>query len=237
MIRIVLKINPYFSSVINLIYPELCEYCQLESKVQGGPFCLPCLCKLPFTAYENLKQNDFTRHFEGRVQIDTGAALFHLSQGGQIEKILHRLKYEEKPQIAYNLGRFYGQILERYPNWKSADFLIPVPLHPKKQRKRGYNQSESFAKGISAEIGIPICTNVLVRKVNTSTQTKMNRVQRLFNTENSFGLINESNLLNKKIILLDDVLTTGATLEACAVQLSKISGIQISMLTIAMGGN
>lgn len=228
-------LSPYLKALFELVYPSLCEYCQQETKVREEPFCVPCLCQLPYTGHELKKENPFSNHFYGETLPENSAALFHLQQGGQVEKMLYRLKYHSRPKTGVELGIFFGKMLSELENWAVIQAIIPVPLHYQKELARGYNQSERFARGLGKAMGIPVLNHVLKRKIHTSTQTRMNRMERLKNTQNAFEVVDGSVLTDQHILLVDDVLTTGSTLKACAAELITIKGIHISMATIAMG--
>jgi len=229
------KLKPYVDGLVHLVYPDLCLSCEKEVRIDDDAFCLSCLCKMPFTNFEKENSNEFTKHFLGRVDIKSGSALFHLVHGSTIEQMLHRLKYQNRPDIGIALGRFYGKVLKNQILFKSIDGIIPIPLHPKKKKIRGYNQSEQFAIGLSEILQIPVFNQAIKRVVFTKTQTKMNRVGRIKNTENAFSLLDAKALTGKQILLVDDVLTTGSTMEACANKINHLKNIKISMLTIAMG--
>ena len=222
-------------SFTGLLYPELCEYCQDEIRSYESPFCIPCSCKLPHTNFEKNRENDFTDHFYGRIKLEYGIALFYLNSGGSIERMLYRLKYKGAERSGVQLGKYFGEILSQNLDLKGIDFLVPVPLHPRKLKKRKYNQSERLAKGLSKVLKIPVREDIILRTKFTKTQTRMNRYNRIKNTEDAFILLNKKTLKNKHFVLVDDVLTTGATLEACARKLQDLENVKISMLTLAIG--
>lgn len=231
------KVQPYFVSFISLLFPDLCIVCNEHQKARGALFCLPCLCELPYTNFTDWRSNEFCSHFEGRVRLEKANSVFYLTQGGSIEKLIHKLKYHNQPKLAIALGKFSGKILMQNGFLESVDYIVPVPLHPRKLRKRGYNQSEKLGFGISRTAQIEMDLEVLFRNKNTKSQTKMNRFDRLKNTENAFDVHKEDKFIGKHILLLDDVLTTGSTLESCAKALENINGIRISMLSLAIGIN
>jgi ComF family protein len=156
---------------------------------------------------------------------------FH--KGGNVQELLHQLKYQGKREVGHYLGRQYA--FELGDSWKqgSVDIIVPVPLHPKKQRKRGYNQSQCFAEGLADEWKIPVEAACLFRKKHSSTQTRKSRYERWENVEDIFGVRNQDRIEGKHILLVDDVITTGATLEACATVLMKLKGVRVSAMSIA----
>jgi len=230
------SLSSSFKGLVHLIFPDLCMSCDQHTPVDHGIFCLKCLANLPFTRQECEPENSFTKHFKSRFSIASGAALFYLSRGSGIERMLHRLKYGNRPDIGYKLGMFYGGFLREIERYTSLDAIVPVPLHPKKFAKRGYNQSEQFAKGIGKAIGVPVRTDLLKRIQFTQTQTKMSRSQRIKNTSLAFEGSEQLKNKDYRILLVDDVLTTGATFEGCiqAVQLQN-NQTEIHLMTIAMG--
>jgi ComF family protein len=180
-------------------------------------------------------ENNFTHHFWGRVKIVTGASLYYYNKGGKVQTAIQKLKYKNKREVGRSFGTNMGIKLRRSPLYQDIDLIIPVPLHFKKEKKRGYNQSDLFAEGISTGMKIPWSRKHLKRKKNTDTQTNKNRNERIENVLSAFTVDNHRNLIGKHILLVDDVLTTGATLEACAQELIKIEGLRVSCATIAMG--
>ena len=147
--------------------------------------------------------------------------------------MLHALKYKSKPEVGRLLGKWYGQDLKKNNTFADCDVIIPVPLHKKRQKKRGYNQSEFIAKGLAEELNIPMMNGVLLKKHFTETQTFKSREERWQNTLHSFEIKNEEHIKGKRILLVDDVITTGATTEACIFQLNKVSEAPISVASIA----
>ncbi|MBL7826837.1 MAG: ComF family protein [Saprospiraceae bacterium] len=221
-------------SFIHLWYPELCVACQHDMPAQSSCFCLPCSLKLmPFSFHEP-SNNSFTARLWGRVPMLWGLAAYHFNRRSPIQKALHQLKYHNSPDIGMKLGRQMGARLLAEKELILPDVLIPVPLHPRKERLRGYNQSAEFATGLAEVLDIPVIKNVLIRNKYTQTQTKKKRMERFQNVGDVFAL-NKTHLIEgKHLLLVDDVLTTGATLELCGNTLLRVDGVTLSMATIAI---
>jgi len=171
--------------------------------------------------------------FWGRVYLEQAISWFYFHKESRYQKAIHQLKYQDRPAIGIALGKEFGYQLSHSDKFVLPDILIPVPLHLKKKKKRGYNQSEKIAAGLSEALGIPVYSNVLIKSENTSTQTNKNRFDRFLNVVNSFSVENHEIIENQHIFLIDDVLTTGATLEACAIKLLHFHGVRISVGTLA----
>lgn len=151
-----------------------------------------------------------------------------------MQKVVHELKYKNNPGIGLLMGSLFGNDIKDSDPIREIDLIIPIPLHPKRQKQRGYNQSEEIAKGIAEQIGIDLNTTTLVRTVNNPSQTRNNRIERWKNVEDIFSVIDVNILVNKHILLVDDVITTGSTIEACAKELLKCEGIKISIASLAI---
>lgn len=220
--------------VLDLIYPRLCFCCEEETPTPGENTCLTCRVQLPRTNIHNQKTNSFTERFLGRVPLYTGASYYHYRKGGLVRKLIYQLKYHGKKEIGVEIGRAYGRELIKTELYQDIDLIVPVPLHPRRQRLRGYNQSDMFAMGLSESMNIPWKADALKRKKATQSQTKKGKFDRLANMDNVFSIKNRDILLGKHILLVDDVLTTGATMEVCGTCLSEIPETKVSMATIAM---
>lgn len=224
----------YLSSFVNLFYPKLCICCDEESYSGQLPVCIYCLSELPLSEMENHFENSFTERVYGRIQIQTGCALFFFSKGGKVQQLIHKAKYSGDGQIAKLIGSWMGKRLLSSELYKDIDLIIPVPLHNSKRRSRGFNQSEAFAEGISEILKVPCKSNALKRSIASISQISKNRLERLNNVLESFELDDQDGLEGKHILLVDDVLTTGATLEACSEKLLTIPKIKLSLCTIAL---
>jgi ComF family protein len=218
--------------VINLFYPRICSACS-ELLVRNEIFlCTQCRYDLPRTHFHKDPDNEVARIFWGRVPVEYATAYFYFQKGGRVQKLLHNLKYKGEKDIGFELGKIMGKELASSP-FNQVDVIIPVPLHKRRKLKRGYNQSELIAKGMAEVMGKPLITDVLYRNIANPTQTKKHRYDRWINVEGVFALKNPETIFNKHILLVDDIITTGATLEACASTLCKRANVKISIATVA----
>lgn len=224
----------WWRSFFGLFFPNLCFACNSEEKPWDDILCVLCKGQLPLTRQYLHKENGFTDRFWGRFPFFTGAAYLFFQPKGNIQNLIHALKYGEKKQIGTILGEEFGRLLSTSPYYQHLDLIVPVPLHPKKLKSRGYNQSDFFALGLSRSMKIETIPNAIKRVKDTSTQTAMGRMERLENMLTSFEICDELVIRGKSILLVDDVLTTGATMEACAQVLINAGAAKISMATIAM---
>lgn len=221
-------INDFF----NLIFPKICFSCNDVLLKHEEVICTSCQFSLPKTNYHLDKENPLNKIFWGRVDVKNVSSFYLFKKKGKIQNLLHHLKYKGAKEVGEKIGELYGfELLNS--NWiKDVDIIIPVPLHEKKLKKRGYNQSEYFAKGLSKSTNLPCIVNVLFRKTHSETQTKKSRFNRWENVSEIFDLRDGERIKNKHILLVDDVITTGATLEASVHALKK-ENCEVSILTIA----
>ena len=234
------RMHPILRSIhdfIGLLYPKLCLACSDNLPPFDDLICLKCQFQLPKTGYHTSQENPFTKRFWGRVPIQTGASMYYFTIEGRVQQLIHQLKYEHKPEIGHKLGKLYALQLKKQAHFQNIDAIVPVPLHPKKQHIRGYNQAEAFGNGLSEGLEIPHWPQALCRKVFTNTQTKKSRIERLENVFQAFAVAQTDRLKGKHVLLVDDVLTTGATLEACATKILEIEGAKVSLATIAIASD
>ncbi len=220
--------------LLDLLYPELCISCDEEYPLDGIPFCLNCYAELPFTTLHDERDNIVEKFFWGRVEIEKGTALFYFQKGEVVQEMLHRLKYKNEKSIGTYLGQYYGEILKESSFLKDIDLIISVPIHPKKLKKRGYNQSALITEGISTVNEIPWSDNAIIKATETSSQTDKSREERLSNLLQTFEMKDPEYLKGKHVLILDDILTTGATLEAMCNLLKKVTD-KISVAVVAVG--
>jgi len=221
------------SKLINFMFPDLCVACGdhlLESEIY---VCEQCLYDLPKTNYCYDPENEVAKIFWGRIPLEQAAALYFFQKGGKLQQIIHHLKYKNAKEIGYVLGREAGLELVNLPSYMTVDCVVPVPLHKKKINIRGYNQSEWIAKGMADIMKKELLVNALVKKIPSKSQTRKNRIERIKNVEYVFELAKPEQIQNKHILLIDDVLTTGATLEACTLELLKATNTRVSIITLA----
>ena len=217
----------------NLLYPPLCAACRSVLVKQEKHICTGCLYNLPKTNFHLDKDNSMAQLFWGRVRIESASAFYYFEKGSKCRKILHQIKYMGKKELALFLGRIYGKELFMAGKFNDTDLIIPVPLHYIREKKRGFNQSEWFARGVAHGMQIKIDKDILIRCIGTETQTKKTRIERWENVENSFLVRYPEKIENKHILLVDDVVTTGATIESCASVLLNSAGVRVSILTLA----
>ncbi len=219
---------------LHLLYPELCVACGEDLPVAGSCFCLKCQVNLSTSDMHLARENEFTNRLWGKLSLEGGAAMYYFTRKSPIQRALHQLKYHNKPDIGIKIGRMLGRKLKRSEIFSSVGAIIPVPLHPKKERLRGYNQSAMFAQGISEEMEVPVIDKALVRRAFTETQTKKKRMERFGNVGDVFVVDKPSLIEGKHLLLVDDVLTTGATLELCGQALLSVPETRLSLATIAI---
>ncbi|WP_299285343.1 ComF family protein [uncultured Mucilaginibacter sp.] len=224
----------YFADFVSLIFPELCQACAKSLYRNEDLICADCLYHLPYTDFHLNADNTVAQQFWRRVPLEAAAALLYFSKGSRVQNLMHQLKYKNKPEVGVYLGKLAGKRLFENLIFSSADVIIPVPLHKQKQLKRGYNQSLSFAEGLSEKISIPVSIDNLIRVSSTESQTKKSRISRYENMKEVFSVKNPSTLIGKHILLVDDIITTGATLEACCNVLLEVPGVRISIASIAV---
>lgn len=220
------------TDLIELFYPSLCVTCGERLTSQEKYICVDCWNDLPVTNFHLNSENKIAQLFWGRVQIENATAYFSYKKGSKYQQLIHALKYKGMKELGFETGRRFGVVLSDSDTFSDTDFIIPVPLHPKKQKKRGYNQSEWIAKGISETLKKPVSIGNLKRNIHTSTQTRKNRYERWKNVENIFEVTNPKEFTAKHILLIDDIVTTGSTFEACAFQLLKIPNVKVSIATL-----
>jgi ComF family protein len=223
----------YLNDFVGLFFPRLCETCRNALLRHEEIICTFCLHQIPQTGFHKEEHNTLSQIFWGRVPIEHVAAWSFFLKGGKVQHLIHQMKYNGKKEIGHFLGKIYGRDLILSPFYHDVEVIIPVPLHKKRKRRRGYNQSECIAAGLSESMGIPIDNKSLFRATASETQTKKSRFKRWENVKEIFVLNDSEYLENKHILLVDDVITTGATIEACAIELLKIHGVKISMVGLA----
>ena len=224
-------VKDVFSDFISMLYPRYCYACS-EGLMKGEEtICSRCMLELPRTNYHLDLENALFRRLNGRIPLHSAFAFFLFRKGGKVQHLLHALKYNNHPEIGTTLGEVYGHELVETHNQK-FNVIVPVPLHETRKRKRGYNQSEEFAKGLSRSLQVP-AYNSLVRTTVTETQTRKTKLMRWQNVSEVFQVKETDQIKNQHVLLVDDVITTGATIESCAQALLDKGCSKISIASIA----
>ncbi len=224
----------FAEAVLELFFPKLCIACLLKNPMREDLFCLSCKLELPYTDQIDIPENELEYRVYGRFQFERAAALFRFKKDSRVQKVIHQLKYKNRPHIGVELGKEFGKKILASDSFPTPDIIIPIPLHKKKQKKRGYNQSYQFGKGIAEVLQIPIYGSIITKISDNNSQTKMNRLARLENVMNSYLIKNDSKIKGKHVLLVDDIITTGATIEAAAQKLLKSQDLKLSLAIIGM---
>ena len=218
---------------MSLIFPRHCEACANTLFKHEYYICNYCKVNLPHSNFHLNPDSALHRTFAGRIPIINAGSYYIFEKSGKVQNLLHAIKYQNQKELAAHLGKLYALELTKHESFQAVDLIIPIPLHPKKLKARGFNQSEWFANGLGSGLNTLTNSQVMQRVVETSTQTRKKKYQRWENVENIFQLTNKSELENKHVLLVDDVITTGATLEAAWQALKEVDGISISIASIA----
>ena len=217
----------------SLLFPRLCYACGNQLMRNESLICTECFVVIPRTNYHFVEDNPVAQLFWGRCLIEKAAAFSYYNKGSRIRKLIHNLKYNGIREIGYDLGRLYGLSLKTSGFINDIDIIIPVPLHPMKKRIRGFNQSETISMGIADATYLPVDIKSLARVLVSATQTKRSRYERWTNVEGIFQVIDSKSIMGKHILLVDDVITTGSTIESCTNELLKIEGVKVSVVALA----
>ena len=226
-------LHPFISDLLEFLFPSMCIACEERLITQEKFLCRRCWSDLPVTNFHRNPENKVAQLFWGRVEISNATSFFSYKKGSKYQQLIHFSKYKGLKELGYETGQRFGNALSESDAYLSADIIVPVPLHPKKQKQRGYNQSYWIAKGLGCTLQKPVSCNNLFRKVHSSTQTRKNRFERWLNVDGIFGIKQPEKLMHKHILLVDDVVTTGSTLEACAYQLLKLPQTRVSIASLA----
>jgi ComF family protein len=228
-----LAFDTLFQDFSRLLFPHYCVVCGYDLKDRDTVLCYHCQLELPFTNFFSLPNNPVEKSFYGRLNLQAAGSSFYFTKDSIIQKLLSELKYKQNVTVGYYLGRLMGYELKMSERFSSIDLLIPMPLHPKKQKSRGYNQANIICKGIQSVWNKPIAENLIIRNVFSSSQTLQDRLHRWENMQGIFVLKNKPQIIQKHLLLVDDVTTTGASLEALGSVLEVETGVKISVATAA----
>jgi ComF family protein len=221
------------TDIIGLLFPELCNACGTHLYYGEKEICTKCLYDLPYTDYHLYADNPVAKQLWGRLPCNAAMAMLYFRKGTKVQNLMHSLKYKGQTDVGVRLGNLLGEKLKLSTSYEDIDLIVPVPLHPKKEKLRGYNQSEFIAKGIAEVLDIPMSTTHLLRDKSTDSQTKKSRYVRYENMQSVFNVHQAKQIENLHVLLVDDVITTGATLEACGNVLLSAGIKKLSIAAIA----
>ena len=223
-----------WNHLLNLFFPKSCAGCHSILLSDEKVICTQCRHEIPLTNHHMIENNEVIQKFYGRIPLEFGAALFYFHKKGIVQEMIHKLKYKGQEEISETVGYWYASELKDLEQLKNIDYIIPVPLHQKRLRERGYNQVEGFGKALAADLKIPYDKKLLFRKLYTKTQTKKDLLGRADVIATVFDVDFNESYHGKHFMLIDDVITTGSTLEACSRALLKIPNAKISIVCMAM---
>ncbi|MCX7551067.1 ComF family protein [Xanthomarina sp. F2636L] len=221
-------------SVIDLFFPQVCFACMFQLGDNEKYVCTDCRHNLPVTNYHLENDDTVLKTFYGRAKIEHATALLRFEKKGITQQLMHNLKYKGHEDVGVFLGTWLGEELKELKDYQTIDAVIPVPLHKKKLRKRGYNQVAKFGQEIAKQLNTDYCDDVLIKVTNTSSQVNKNRFSRWSKNDELFAIQHKEKINNKHILLVDDLITTGATMEACISVLNKAQNVKISIASMAI---
>ncbi|MBT8253947.1 MAG: ComF family protein [Flavobacteriaceae bacterium] len=221
-------------NLLNIFFPELCLGCQSVLTDNEKHLCSGCRHQLPITNFHRERNNPVERIFRGRVKLERGTALLRFEKRGIVQQLLHNLKYRHREEIGLIFGRWMGELLYDEKEFSTVDAVVPVPIHKNKLRRRGYNQVTQFGKEVARKLNAEYLDDVLLKSQPTRTKVFQKRLSRWTQDDGVFTLNHSDKLKNKHVLVVDDIITTGATIEACSLTLNKESGIKISVAAIAI---
>ena len=225
----------FWHRVINLIAPEACMVCGCRLGIDETVLCTPCNLHLPRTLFASDPYNNvMARRFWGRIPIERAAALFFYEAGSEVSHIIHNLKYYNHPEVGATMGHMAAEEMMPQGFFEEIDMIVPVPLERKHQRKRGYNQSVEIARGVSESTGLPVVTNAVERVSFHGSQTQKSVAQRMENVKDAFRLMGKVDLSNRHILVVDDIVTSGATVCACVQPMLDTPGLKVSVLSLGV---
>lgn len=227
----------WINDFIRLFFPRNCIVCGTPLVDGEEELCTACLFSLPEVHTANSNENLVERRLRGRVPVQHATALLVFQRKNSTQTILHQIKYSSNQKLAHIMGRQLGLHIARSGQFDDVDIIVPVPLHRRKERRRGYNQSLLLCRGLAQTFERPIADGILVRTRHTESQTHKNRIERLENMKGVFAVTDPKALQGKHILLVDDVITTGATTEACYAALSSVDGLRVSIAALAVSGD
>lgn len=231
------RLHEVWDSFLHLFFPHVCAGCGSDALGSEETICIHCLYHLPKTDFDLIADNPVEKIFWGRIPLVSACSIYYFSKDSLLQSLLHQLKYRAHHSLGPCLGKEMGKLLARSDRFLPVDGILPVPLHPSREKQRGYNQAGLLAEGIGHATNTPLFTDMLHRTTATSTQTKKNRLQRWENIQDKFICSNNATVRGKHLLLVDDVITTGATLESCGQCLLAAGAASIRIATLAYASN
>jgi ComF family protein len=223
-----------WDDLLSLIFPRLCYACGNHLLRNEKIICTECYILIPRTGYHLQEENPVEQLFWGRCKLERAAAFSYYTRESRIRSLIHNLKYKGIREIGFELGRIYGLTLSGSGFLEGIDLIVPVPLHDSKKRARGFNQSDLISDGLSEATGLPVGFSILERVSRSATQTRRSRYERWVNVEGIFTVTDTSSVRGKHILLVDDVITTGSTIESCTLELLRTEGVKVSAVALAV---
>ena len=220
-------------AVLHLLFPHVCAGCGSDILNEESVLCMRCVDAMPETNFELHPSNPVEKLFWGRILLTGATAQFYFTKESLMQHLMHQFKYKGNKELGLQWGRMMGEQIKKSGRFE-VDALVPLPLFPAKEKRRGYNQATILCNGMAESMGIPVLDNIIIRPQHTETQTKKGRIERWKNMEGKFVLTKPEAIRNKHILLVDDVVTTGATLEACGDELLKAENIKLSLATLCV---
>lgn len=220
-------------SFLHLLFPHVCEGCGSDTLNSTNNLCLRCMAALPETHFEWHANNPVEKKFWGRLPLKAATAQYYFTSESLVQRLIHQVKYMGNRELGLQLGRLMGNSLMQSHRFH-VDALVPLPLFPARERRRGYNQSELLCRGMAESLQIPVLTNTIARPQRTETQTRKGRIERWKNIEGKFVLTDSASISGKNILLVDDVITTGATIESCGTELLKAENVQLHVACLCL---
>lgn len=226
-------LTSYLKDVAHLIFPHHCEGCGTDVLQDEQLLCAECLHQLPETNYFSITGNTTEKMFYGRMKVEQAGAGYYFTKESLVQHLIHQLKYKGNKDVGFYLGKLIGQKLKESARFDNVDILVPLPLNPKREFKRGYNQAAVICEGMAEVWEKPIAKDAVIRTIFTETQTHQDRVHRWQNMDGVFAVENEKAIKGKHVLLVDDIVTTGATLEACGAAILQVQDVSLSVATAA----
>lgn len=226
-------LKPVLNNLLHLFFPHVCVGCGSDILDEKHLLCLRCVSDLPVTNFFDQPGNPVEGSFYGKIPVRNAGAAYFFTKNSLVETLVYELKYRGNKEIGFYLGRLMAGYLVNNKRFGNIDLLVPLPLNPKRQKKRGYNQATALCDGIASVWNMPVENKAVVRTINSETQTHRGRVERWQNMQGIFSVVEPELLKNKHILLVDDVVTTGASLEACGQEILRVPATTLSIATMA----